>query len=115
MKKKLAYAVLTTANLGISGVFTGPAMDVEAFGDNLTGFYYTKLSVLAFANQASAANGFQIQGSNDSATWFVVAQATTTASTASLQEVPLVFRYYRVVYTNAGVAQTSFTLNRAFL
>lgn len=115
MKKKFPVVPQTTANLAISGVFTGASIDLDTYNDTITGFPYTKISVMAFANQASASNGFTVQFSNDNTNWFTAARATTTASVPSILETPIVGRYVRVVYTNSTTATTSFFISLGIL
>jgi hypothetical protein len=97
---------LSTTNLAISGVFTSATLD---FGDTMS--VYQSLNAIVFADQVSASNGLQIQVSRDGTNWRVAAQATVTASTYTTLNAGLFLRYARVVYTNGGVAQTSFALD----
>jgi hypothetical protein len=97
---------LSTTNLAISGVFTGATLD---FGDTMS--IYQSLNAVVFADQVSATNGFQIQVSRDGTTWRVAVQVTVAASTYTTLNAGLFLRYARVVYTNGGVAQTSFALD----
>jgi len=97
---------LSTTNLAISGVFTSATLD---FGDTMS--VYQSLNAVVFADQVSASNGLQIQVSRDGTNWRVAAQATVTASTYTTLNASLFLRYARVVYTNGGVAQTSFALD----
>jgi hypothetical protein len=113
--KKHIYFNDSVANLGIAGVFTGSTVDLASYSDPLKGFYYTKFSAFSFSAQVSGTNGFVIETSNDNITWRVAAQVTTTAATPAILEVPLTTRYFRVKYTNGGVAQASFMLNSALL
>ncbi len=92
--------------LGISGVFSGTARDTLG--------RYFKFRAIAFADQASASNGFVIQeSSNGSTNWRTVAQATVSASTATTLEANVFKRFCRVQYTNGGTAQGSFELTTA--
>ena len=97
---------LSTTNLAISATFTSATLD---FGDTMN--VYQSINAIVFADQASAANGLQIQVSRDGTNWRVAAQAAVTASTYTTLNAPLFLRYARIVYTNGVVAQTSFALD----
>lgn len=97
---------LSTTNLAISATFTSATLD---FGDTMN--VYQSINAIVFADQASAANGLQIQVSRDGTTWRVAAQVAVTASTYTTLNAPLFLRYARIVYTNGVVAQTSFALD----
>lgn len=86
----------TTTPLGISGVFTGVATDVSNYGT---------ISVLVASNVAAAAGGLSFQFSNDGTNWdhshnFDFAGGNLSYNVASEG------RYFRLVFTNDGVAQT---------
>jgi hypothetical protein len=94
----------TTANLGIGATFTGTVRDL---GTTLGVF--KDIDVVVYANQPSAANGVEIRYSTDNfATFFTVATGTLVANTPLIFKVTAVARYWRVVVTNGGVAQTFF-------
>jgi hypothetical protein len=93
----------TTSNLGIGGVFTGSWTDVEPWNG---------ISVLLNGTSASTAPGTLVmQFSNDGVT---VTRAITVAvadvASASPRTLGIIAKYFRVVYTNGGVAQLTFSL-----
>lgn len=97
---------LSTSNLGIGSTFTGSSLD---FGD--VNQIYKQIKSTAFSDQVSETNGFQIQVSRDGTTWRTASQTTTSANTLTTLTADLVYRYARVVYTNGGVSQTTFSLD----
>ena len=101
----LQYA-LSTTNLAISATFTSATLD---FGDTMN--IYQSITAIVFADQASAANGLQIQVSRDGTTWRIAAQVAIVASTFTTLNAQLFLRYARIVYINGVVAQTSFALD----
>jgi hypothetical protein len=94
----------STSTLGAGATFTGTGTDV------LT---YTSITVLLKTDQDSAANGMQFQFSTDNTNWDETHNYTydnSVDSTAREFQFPVHARYFRVVYTNGGVAQTHFRL-----
>ena len=94
----------STSALGAGATFTGTGTDV------LT---YTSITVLLKTDQDSAANGMQFQFSTDNTNWDETHNYTydiSVDSTAREFQFPVHARYFRVVYTNGGVAQTHFRL-----
>lgn len=87
--------------LGISGVFTGTAVNTLSYGS---------IVVSVFSSHASAANGLSIQQSSDGTNWDIVDTYTVSASASSKIVVPRQAAFARVVYTNAGTAQSTFRL-----
>lgn len=97
---------LSTANLGVSGVFTQTWQD-----GSQDGIVWVEAS--ARADQISATGGFIIQESDDSADsnfTVTVAAGTTVINTLLSIRAPITRRYWRVQYTNGGTGQTSFRL-----
>lgn len=101
--------------LGISGVYTGTARQSSQVAP-VTLSRYNNFNVQVITDQASAANGLVIQGSQDSAftTPRVVAQVAVVASTPITLSVPVAYPFYRVVLTNGVVAQTAISLVSSF-
>lgn len=97
----ISAANSSTANLGIAGVFTGTGVDVLA---------YPAISVAVFANQVSGTLGLSLQQSSDNTNWDIIDAYTIPASTGKTFTIASTARYFRVVYTNGGVAQTVFRL-----
>jgi hypothetical protein len=107
--------ILTTTPLAAAGVFNSAWFDTNQTGDVF-------LNVTVRADQASAANGFQIQESDDTAdanfqfnithgtgsnanTGISVVANTTTPAFAQVRR-----RFWRVQYTNGATLQGSFKL-----
>src|SRR2546426_866480 len=101
-----AGSVVTTTALGANGVFTGAWNDA-----NIDGTTFVQAGVRA--DQASAANGFEIDESDDTSDGNftrVVVSATVGANTTTWVSATIRGRNWRVKYTNGGTAQTSFQL-----
>lgn len=92
----------STTPLGISGNFTGSAIDL---------LNYSTLRISLFADQPSATNGLKVQFSSDGTNWDITRQATYLDSGIGETIVfNRVSRYARVNYTNTNVAQTVFRI-----
>lgn len=91
----------STVALGSNAVFTGTSESVLGF---------EQITVIAFANQASAAAGLSIQQSQDGTNWDTTHTATVAASTNTPITVPVLSQFFRVVYTNGASAQATFRL-----
>lgn len=92
----------STANLGIGATFTGTALNV---------FNQSTTQVWVFSNVNSATNGVSLQFSSDGTNWDeVYTQTFTSGGQALILTVPVRSQYFRIVYTNGGVAQASFRL-----
>lgn len=87
--------------LGSNGVYTGDSFDA---------LNYSKLTLLVFADQASAANGLEIQESIDGTNWDYSSQYNVVANTGQVQPVDISARYVRIKYTNGAAAQGTFRL-----
>lgn len=97
----------TTAALGAGAVFTGAWSDIEV---------WNSISVLVAGTAVSTAPGTLVmQFSHDGAT---VTRAITVnvydLASASPRTLGTIARYFRVVYTNGGQAQTTFSLQTMF-
>lgn len=92
----------TTTPLGIGGVFTGTSEDIGK---------YAEIRVTIFADQVSATDGLSFQQSPDGTNWDTVDAYTIPASTGKTFGVGAVGKFFRVVYTNGGVAQGAFRLS----
>lgn len=95
----------SSANIGISGVFTGTGVDVSQYGT---------ISVSIQASHSSATNGLAFQGSFDNTTWFDMETYTYTASGIKIYSMAPAGKYFRVKYTNGGSATTAFNLLTTF-
>lgn len=91
----------SVALLGIGGVFTGTWEDCHHYGS---------VSVSAWSNRASAANGFVLQFSNDAVNVIKSITRTLAAGTGEWIRDEIPAKWVRVVYTNGGIAQTTFSL-----
>lgn len=97
----ISTANSTTANLGISAVFTGTSVSVIGYG---------AIIVNIFASHASATNGLSIQQSSDGTNWDITDTYTISATTATKVVIPRQAAFARVVYTNGGTLTTSLRL-----
>lgn len=95
----------SSALLGISGVFTGTSEDVKDYGS---------IIIAAKSDVASATNGLSIQFSTDGTNWDHIDTHTIPAATSHTLTIAPQARYFRVVYTNGGIAQASFRLQVIF-
>jgi hypothetical protein len=98
--------ILTTTALGANGVYTSAWFDTTL--DNTT-----TVNAASYSNIASASSGFQIQETNDSSGLtgnFVTTSNTSSAATYTRLTAQITARYWRIVYTNSGTAQTSFEI-----
>lgn len=91
----------TTTNLGIGGVFTGSWRDALAFNN---------IVVALKASHDSATLGFVVQWSNDGSTVHDAESYSLAANNGKQYSFGRIFRYFRIVYTNGAVAQSSFSL-----
>jgi len=74
------------------------------------------MGLMAFADQASATDGFKIQQSIDDVNWDLdVGKETVSANVGKGIKVAIVGRYARASYTNGGVAQTVFRLGGRYM
>ncbi len=98
--------VVSTVNssavaLGIGALFTGSSEDVTEQAD---------VRVSVFTDQASAVDGLQLQQSSNGTNWDIVDSYTVPANAGKTFSVGVSAKFFRVVYTNGGVAQTLFRL-----
>jgi hypothetical protein len=91
----------TVATLGIGATFTGVGTDVSG---------YTSVTIQLFADQDSAADGMQFQFSTDNVNWDDSNDFNLdiTVSQTRRFQFPVTAQYFRLVYTNGGVAQGAF-------
>lgn len=88
----------STTPLGISGVFTGTAEETTA---------YAQISVQVYADEAGTLTA---EFSNDGTNWDSSEDYPVIASHAENIQLMTEGRYYRLIYTNGGTAQTVFRL-----
>ena len=91
--------------LGLGAVFTGTSEDITEYAD---------VRVYVFANQASATDGLQMQQSSNGTNWDVIDSYTVPASTGKTYSVGVSAKFFRVMYTNGGVASTVFRLQTKY-
>ncbi len=89
--------------LGANGVYESSGFDA---------LNYSRITLLAFSDQASAANGVQVQQSIDGEDehWDYSTDYTLTAGASVAATIELVARYVRVRYTNGATPQETFRL-----
>lgn len=92
----------TSTPLLADAVFTGTATEILDF---------SSITLLVYANVASATNGFVVQFSPDASDWHDGEAYTIGADTTKFFTPPVQARYYRVVYTNGGSDQTTFHIH----
>lgn len=93
-----------------AATFTGTSRDVGVAVN--TYHRFSAFNVSAFADQAGTV---RIECSNDNATWRRASADTAVAANAVVYlSVPIMTRYYRVVYINGATLQTAFMLNSSF-
>jgi hypothetical protein len=91
----------TSISLGIDEVFTGKACEILNYG---------MVFVNIISNVASAPDGLSVQQSSDGTNWDHSDDYTIPAGTGKNYSLNPHSKYYRVVYTNGGTAQTYFRL-----
>jgi len=92
----------SNVTLGIGGVFTGTSDDIMNVG---------VVIVTVFSDTASATNGLSVQFSGNGTNWDIIDTYTIPANTGKTFSFQPSGRLMRIVYTNGGIAQTSFRLN----
>jgi len=99
----------TTTPLGANATYTSGSYDNRIAR---LGF----IGALAFADQASATDGFMVEQSIDNTNWDLQSGKTTvSANVGKGIKVAMVARYVRVKYINGGTAQTVFRLGGRFM
>lgn len=91
----------TAAPLGISGVFTGTAEQLDGYGI---------IYVNTYSDQASAVDGLEIQQSSDGTNWDHCDEFSITAATGKNFSINPYAKWMRVLYTNGAAAQAEFRL-----
>ncbi len=91
----------SSALLGSSAVFTGVWEDITL---------YSTVAIYALAAQASATAGLQAQFGIAAAQADVIKNFTLSANTPVNLSLATAGRFFRLVYTNSAIAQTSFSL-----
>ena len=100
----------STTNQSASATLTGTARDVGVAA--AAAHRYAVFNAFAFADQAGT---MRIECSNDNTTWRrCTADTAVAANTPTFLKVPVMTRYFRVVYVNGATLQTAFMLNTSF-
>lgn len=93
--------VNTNTALGANGSYTSDSFDA---------LNHSILTVMAFADQASATDGLKIQESIDNISWEDATEESVSANTLKRITCGISARYIRIKYTNGAVAQGTFRL-----
>lgn len=91
----------TSTVLGIGGVFTGTAEDITSYGN---------VTVSVFSDVASATDGLSLQQSTNGTNWDNTDNYTIPLATGKTFKTDIAAKFFRIVYTNGGTAQTAFRL-----
>ena len=91
----------TTVPLGIDEVFTGIADEIKD---------YAAVNVSIWADQASATDGLSLEWSQNGTDWDEKMTVGIGANKTESYEFGVRARYFRIVYTNGGMAQGAFRL-----
>ncbi len=91
----------TITPLGIGATFTGTSEDITR---------YAEVRVMVTSDQASATDGLKMEQSTDGVNWDVSDAYTIPANTTKSFGVGCVASFFRIVYTNGGVAQGAFRM-----
>lgn len=91
----------TTTPLGVGGVFTGAFEEVKD---------YAAISIIVFADVASAADGLSFEWSPDGTNADVTTGSSVLAATGRAFSITPRARFFRVKYTNGGTGQVTFRL-----
>lgn len=101
----------TATNLAAGATFTGTTRDLgTAAGTRTSGV--AKFQALAIADQAGT---MRLEFSRDGTTWRRgTVDTAVAANTPALVSIPVLARYFRVIYVNGATAQGSFMLQSGF-
>lgn len=102
---KVSTVNSSTTTLLASAVFTGTSEDISQ---------YQNISVYIFSDQASATDGLSVQQSSNGTNWDITDVYTIPASTGKTFTIGITGQFFRIIYTNGGVNQTSFRLQTIF-
>jgi hypothetical protein len=91
----------TTQTLGAGATYTGTATST---------LDYAIISVTLKSNVASATDGLCVEKSHDGINWDFIDKYTVPADSGKEYSFQTSTEYYRVIYTNGGVSQTTFRL-----
>ena len=108
-----AAGSITVTNAGGYNGFTGAPVAAQMFigtGIDVTTLQVGAINVESYSDQASLANGFQIQMSTDNSNWDRFSRATANAGSSTIATAPARARYMRIVYINGSTTQGVFRL-----
>jgi len=91
----------TDTPLGIGGVFTGTADEINGYGI---------IYINVYSDQGSATDGLQVEQSSNGTNWDHCDEYTIPAAKGKNFSINPFAKYMRVIYTNGGIAQTEFRL-----
>jgi hypothetical protein len=95
----------TNIPLATGATFTGSAAEI---------LDYSMTNISVYSDQPSATDGLSIQQSCDGINWDITDDFTIPATSGKTFSVQNACKFYRLVYTNGGTAQTEFRLNSLF-
>ncbi len=95
----------TSTPLGSNATFTGTADDVSDFG---------AIVVNVYTDVASATNGLSLEWSSNGTNWDHTQTYTVAAATATVYNLAIRARYFRIRYTNGAGAQTTLRLQAIY-
>ena len=95
----------STSTLSASGTFTGTSDDVTNF---------SSITVNILSNVPSSSTGVSFQFSSDNSNWDIKYEHNTIANEEKIFELPINAQYFRVVFTNGSIAQSSFRLQTIY-
>jgi len=99
--KLISVANSTVAPLGANQTFIGIAEDVSD---------YSSISINLWTDQKSLTDGIRMEFSPDGIAWDKVKPHTATAGKDHNFLLTVITRYFRMVFTNGAIAQTTFRL-----
>ena len=102
---QLAVSNSTVQPLGAGLTFTGTTNDVAP---------YSKITIMAFSDQASAVNGLVLQFSSDAENWDYEEYYTLLANTPKVVTADTVAQFFRIKYINGDTQQGSFRLQTRY-
>jgi len=94
----------TNTTLESDQTFTGISTDVSGF---------ESVVINVYADQNSSLNGLNMQFSTDDQTWQTFIALTIPANNFVTKSIPIIAKYFRIIYQNDSVEQTVFRLQTA--
>ena len=106
MSKIISNGNSTSATLGISGIFTGTIEDVSK---------YISILITINSNVSSINNGVEIYFGATTSSMKLKAQYTYNANENTSIPIKVTDRFFRIIYNNDTVLQTTFTIQTYFM